>query len=499
MKRIKAILLVVTILCAAIPYSVFAGSYIDSDTLGEESIMGDRILVDYSGNTITYVYDDYDSELITQVNKTPHYSDVDESEKYISGISYLLQAGIIENQSSNRFNPNALITLEEFASWIGAAYRVEHSLSSERQDAEEDNNGNDLDWAFENQIIDLSLQKGDLKESISWKDALEMMYKHATIENNALITGEYEMSDGVSSKDISMISDTIIQTFVSAHLLTKDDQDKILDHSPLTKAEAAHLLSSYIKYIKRPTLIIGSNVYNYIPEEKNVSNNPKWTSTESGSHPSVHKQLTIWGFSVLFNDKTSSISNLSGKYSATARGYINTGSVDPDTLENDSSTFVGHYCNSQLKNKNYTTNPTAYTRFNNHYYNSLVAYDNGGYEYAYKELGRAMHYLEDITSPPHAALITGDDHQNYEVYARNNVISVSQLTTAPNSTYTYMASTSGQTMCTSFATESEGYDYLVYLADSSTTKKNGTKTCLKKAQRIVAGLGYRYLQDTNRL
>ena len=295
--------------------------------------------------------------------------------------------------------------------------------------------------------------------------------------------------------------------FTATHILSDRFKKEKSPDSALTKEEAAHLLAAYIRYVKKPTLIIGENVYDYIVEEK-AENNTKWTSSPANGHASVHRQLTIWGFDALFRDQSSSITNLSGKLSPTAKSYIYAGSVEPDkdevdmmTINNELvNTYLGHFCSPQLKNKFNTSDPTAYTRFNAHYYNAITIYDWGDYKTAYNELGRALHYLEDITSPPHAALITGNRHSDYEHYARDRVLSSSKLlTTIPSSTYSYMKTTRGEDMCRSFATVSNNYAYIVDLGVLDVNKKAGTKECLHKAQRIVAGLGYRYLEDTERL
>lgn len=153
-------------------------------------------------------------------------------------------------------------------------------------------------------------------------------------------------------------------------------------------------------------------------------------------------------------------------------------------------------------NKYGETNPTAYTNFNNHYYEAKVAYTLRYWTQAYDELGRAIHYLEDINCPPHAALITNEDnnkHTNYEVWVRDNFYSSYWESAATASTYSYMCNSTFFTISYDFATLAKNVaNSTVHDLSRNNTCIANTRECLRRTQRAIAGLGYRFLIDTGR-
>lgn len=96
----------------------------------------------------------------------------------------------------------------------------------------------------------------------------------------------------------------------------------------------------------------------------------------------------------------------------------------PDEDENDYC-FTYHFFNPYT-NKNYwpissnIQSTTALTKFNEHLNNAVKSYSTNK-EYALKELGRAIHYFEDINEPHHAANLTAANstHAFYEKYVDN--------------------------------------------------------------------------------
>lgn len=114
----------------------------------------------------------------------------------------------------------------------------------------------------------------------------------------------------------------------------------------------------------------------------------------------THEFITQQSLSVSLKDKT-----------LTLPEYVNQTlikySSEPDSSEKDSimgiPTYEGHFYNPYT-DKNYLGDykPTAKTRANEHYNNALNYYKNKDYVNAWKELGRAFHYIEDATEPHHA-------------------------------------------------------------------------------------------------
>ena len=304
--------------------------------------------------------------------------------------------------------------------------------------------------------------------------------------------------------------------------ILQGDNDRFRPQATILRSEAAKMLSTFLFLDRRPTLITGTTPLTYIETEPattaSISDESDEADSDESFHSqwaeealaesdvvtpswksggtfitSTHKRLTNEGFYILFQDKSGSISNLYGKYSPTAQNYVLDGSVRPDSDEKEED-FLGHYCSPSLTNKEHKSSPTAYTNFNNHYYDAKVYYSNANFPKAYDALGCAIHYMEDINSPPHAALVQGSAHQSYEAWVRDNMRPDYFVSNAPASTYNFMSTTTFRGISTNFATLTNN----VASACIYNHSVSGTRECLIRAQRGAAGLLYRFLIDTGR-
>lgn len=127
--------------------------------------------------------------------------------------------------------------------------------------------------------------------------------------------------------------------------------------------------------------------------------------TQGGSG-GTHQKIANWGYSILQNDKGTSLYNKLkeliwdpnlGAYYEASQYFLNNAYL-ADDLENDynlGAPYVGHFYGAGISawGVNYVgnTSPTAYTRYNNHYYNAVTEYRNGNKKVGYKELGLAIH------------------------------------------------------------------------------------------------------------
>lgn len=103
------------------------------------------------------------------------------------------------------------------------------------------------------------------------------------------------------------------------------------------------------------------------------------------------------------------------------------GAVIPDSIENDGGLFIGHFYNPVTQDSyNHSTTLNAYTRFTYHYTNAITMNMEGRpNEETCHELGMALHYLEDVTEPHHAANVTNylnthfsDNHMDFENWVK---------------------------------------------------------------------------------
>lgn len=159
---------------------------------------------------------------------------------------------------------------------------------------------------------------------------------------------------------------------------------------------------------------------------------PLWASDsnrlESGQQMATHQYITLeatlrfmldWGFYDI--DVTQQL--IFAFALAAASGL-------PDIEERDNLTYAGHFYDPDT-GKNYLlqTSPTAKTRAGEHYAVATGILDqntnvnSGLFMEAWEELGRALHYLQDVCEPHHASnQIAGlSSHSEFEDYINKNI------------------------------------------------------------------------------
>ena len=501
-----------------------------------------KILVDKMNNSITYIYDETDDDLMEQWNVLPHFNDVANDAWYQMYVSHLAQLGIIDSTVSN-FYPEETISRKDYVRMIAnvAALNVEKTSEIElSEDISQDFLENSaMQWALSSDIVSRDFIDEDPNDPLNMSEATEILIALSEYQNTDALSRYIEnvaraeataVAAGLKTIDSTIVlsdstGDAIDREVISKKLLGSDVGIAATDI--VRRCDAAKMISFYIVLKDKPDLFTGAALpIEYIgfnTTETDVLENsegntawynhfssddlqtlqgeisPNWTS-RGDVNTSVHKRITNRGFLILFSDKNSSITNITGKYSPLARSYIYEGCVAPDYSDKRGETqrySAGHYCSPTLRNKFDQSDLTAYTNFNNRYYEAKVYYDWKDWETSYDKLGRALHYMEDILSPPHAALIVGEKHREYEDWVMNNMRSEYFVYSAPSNTYSYMSTSTFRAISINFATYSAGVaDECVYGSES--LKIPFTKECLTKAQRAVAGMGYRFLIDTGR-
>lgn len=426
----------------------------------------------------------------------------------------------MDGTTETMFSPNEAITQESFARTVALA---ENATTSQTSNANTNNTAS-VAWVANQNIMSISNPNG----TVTRAEAAEILSRLVEYHEQQTTTSSMEMS--TSTLVSTAICERKIDETLSLSGLMDEETGSVINASePLTRAEAAQMISGYLVYRDKPTLITGTTPLTYLgsfeaidtetlntalmdddesfhielagfnPEDGTVS--PEWTS-KGEIDESVHKKLASRSIYILFFDKGDSVSYIREKYSETARNHIYIGTRDPDVYEKDNSS-AGHYCSPDLKNKFGETSLTAYTCFNDHYYNAKVNYSWGSYTTAYNKLGRAIHYLQDINSPPHAALITNDDnkrHEKFEVWVRDNFHDYTNQffeSTAANS-YSFMCNSTFAEISQNFATLSARVADACCPNNIDDISIPDTAECLKCTQRAVAGLAYRYLIDTGR-
>ncbi len=147
----------------------------------------------------------------------------------------------------------------------------------------------------------------------------------------------------------------------------------------------------------------------------------------SGGVDHTHQYLTSRALTILKIDKGDTTANLLIKYA----GILLANSDWPDSYENDLGLYLGHFYNPDTGRTLFrVSKPTAMTRFLEHT-QKAAAYYAKNKNASMQELGRALHYLADINTPHHAALLTAlnSNHATFEKFVDSTRLDYSVYTT----------------------------------------------------------------------
>lgn len=150
----------------------------------------------------------------------------------------------------------------------------------------------------------------------------------------------------------------------------------------------------------------------------------------------THSSIGSHAFTILTDDKTSTATFYS-KTNSKYKSKMSQGFVDPDEVEKAAGTHYYVYPGSGKNTGQYyppapncPSKESARIRLENHYKLALKYYPSKKDD-AFLHLGRACHYLQDISCPPHAAGIqypsdpkATNYHKLYETFINNNVKSI---------------------------------------------------------------------------
>lgn len=178
------------------------------------------------------------------------------------------------------------------------------------------------------------------------------------------------------------------------------------------------------------------------------------------------------------------------------------GAVEPDYDEHYSCSHYYIYKDSETYYKNRLNKymRSAKTNFLLHYYMAINLYFNSKFELAFNHLGRAIHYITDIGTPPHTANVSDakigkclflKPHIKFELYVSNHVNDY-LLNSTDN--YDYMLNNSFETILNELSKESSQYkkDLL-----TRTNYEEITKHVVPLIQNKITGLLLKFYSDIN--
>ena len=237
--------------------------------------------------------------------------------------------------------------------------------------------------------------------------------------------------------------------------------------------------------------------------ETTTNPNARWTSgdinlkgeyTEEG----CHEYITSVACLVLLNDKGFFANDATGAVVITL--YISLASLLPDKDEIGLFPFAGHFYNP-ITGKNYARSKTNVASKNaqEHYTNAINEMIDGNEDVAFEELGRCLHYVQDLCVPHHAANIiatNNDSHEAFEKYAFENAeLFIGHWKRIIRHDYSKEAPKTPEKLAHNAALTAYDYQYFVDDVDDQTLWPKYAKLCLENAVDYSAIVMYRFGLD----
>ncbi|MCL2083459.1 MAG: hypothetical protein FWH04_09555, partial [Oscillospiraceae bacterium] len=266
-------------------------------------------------------------------------------------------------------------------------------------------------------------------------------------------------------------------------------------------------------------VVFGNGVDYHGAENSDEGDSDEW---EGDGKNKTHQWLTAVAMEMITNEFTLTSPFLSKnffKLSASEKATLIQYSDWPDIYERENINSW-HFYNARhgsLYGTNYWQNGydnhTAKSRFV-HWYNSAVSkYINHSRVDAYRDLGKALHYFQDLNSPPHtgdtfstslADKISAADTGLYKHRAYEKIADEMKATFRVTSggLYTHHASNTLSSVADTAASHSFGQYSLAYSVVNSQgvviyadSMRDSIRLPLQRSQRDTAGLIYRFFRD----
>ena len=216
---------------------------------------------------------------------------------------------------------------------------------------------------------------------------------------------------------------------------------------------------------------------------------PQWSSgNKDEANPGTHGYITEVAYDLLRDDKVPAYRFYSGQKTNLIRG-----SILPDVDETSLGLFVWHFYGENGKSFN-GSSTTAYTKCIEHYNEAVDLYKSGSKSSAMEELGRALHYLQDVNVPHHAmnAVAVLTNHTQFEAYVEGHQESYEVTGTTP-SLYTDANNSLG-TIIDDYAEVARGW-YDEATSSNESEKDRAAGVCVRNSQRATVTVLYKFMID----
>lgn len=215
---------------------------------------------------------------------------------------------------------------------------------------------------------------------------------------------------------------------------------------------------------------------------------PQWTSGDPDSENYLTHGFITQTATDLLRNNYSPANIFYNNY----RSLLTRGSVLPDFDETNGIYAWHFYGENGLNYAGGST--TAYTKCIEHYNTAVQLYTAGSANSAMEELGRALHYLQDVNVPHHAMnkIAAFSNHIAFEQEVEDNMASYA-LTSMVPAIFTLAQDPLGD-IIDYFAVEARGwYDH----ASSSelSQREMAAAVCVRNSQRATITILYKFMSD----
>lgn len=218
---------------------------------------------------------------------------------------------------------------------------------------------------------------------------------------------------------------------------------------------------------------------------------PQWSSGDKDvANPGTHGYITQVAYDLLRNEKSAAYTFYSGQRTNLIRG-----SILPDVDETSGILFTWHFYGPNGKSWN-GSDITAYTKCIEHYNDAVDLYCTGATVSAMEELGRALHYLQDVNVPHHAMNVTAVHPNNNHTAFEDEVEDSKEYYEVTGLTSSIFADAQDSlgTIIDHYAEIARDW-YDDAASSSKTERDRAAGACVRNSQRATVKVLYKFMCD----
>lgn len=225
------------------------------------------------------------------------------------------------------------------------------------------------------------------------------------------------------------------------------------------------------------------------------NNNARYKSSEDDP---THQAITSQAADAFINDKGFYSSDSSASIALLLTLVVYSGAPDSTSDESYKFSNYDHFHIPSTGNGLDLMSRSAADAFNEYYNKAIVAANNDDMSNAMKHLGRALHYIQDVTVPHHTVEILTVAHANYEAFCHENIANyIGDFSTVDENSYANILTQS----CVSLVEGTARVSNLCYervnnsfnQSDWDTVARRQTVSATKKTATIL----YKFAVDAN--